>query len=768
MCDIKQLQQTNSSQSLTIQSQKQEQKLGAQLQNKMWDDLQQEQMDPHQLYLEQTANMQDTAKLGKTSFKANTVEKQTRNKKIKEAKKLTEKATAYTVEIHSALKELQEQPAGQPEAAILLQRLEQYPFRPQMFLTSEIRANFKEYISLVRDYDQLKQLDQSGAYAERINALEPLMREFRIRLQAFCEQNRVSLEGRILGEKEAVLKLTSFDIENWYQQVQQYTEHRESITRDPDEQPADLETVEKQYHEVKEQRELAQADDETEDELIEELEEQEQLLKAQTMVKQREQKIGDDGETPEILEELEETREDLQRLERRQMREEAGMVQTQPTAGAEVLKRTREDAITTHSDMLSIQSRELLGGMSRELRAAGLGAVSDIVDSYVRGTRYQVGYTEERNRLKKAMKAVANAKGQMGLAENARLILEQMENYFAHMTNGTLPEINQENAPEGQYFDYAGREVEESGKTAGGVKRNTILRAISYWQDQKNTPLFSHEPTVNDLKQRTVSNCYMVASVAGLVALEPSLLKECIRDNGDGTVTVRLFEQMEVPAEKTEQKPQEEEDHDDFGEDFEVEEIVRYELKPVYVRVSKEIPRIAGADALSAGALWMQMIEKACAYRGRNGAKGYRSLWYGEGGGFLTRLLGVEPEHAENQSDDELFANICNAASERFVYNAGSRNDAGDSEGLNSGHAYTVLGGKEENGQRYVLLRNPYSTHSLRYKENNKKKTTGSLLDISSDETYGQFYMKFEDFRKNFASITRTDLKKVKRDAAPV
>ena len=51
MCDIKQLQQTNSSQSLTIQSQKQEQQLGAQLQNKMWDDLQQEQMDPHQLYL---------------------------------------------------------------------------------------------------------------------------------------------------------------------------------------------------------------------------------------------------------------------------------------------------------------------------------------------------------------------------------------------------------------------------------------------------------------------------------------------------------------------------------------------------------------------------------------------------------------------------------------------------------------------------------------------------------------------------------------------
>lgn len=158
----------------------------------------------------------------------------------------------------------------------------------------------------------------------------------------------------------------------------------------------------------------------------------------------------------------------------------------------------------------------------------------------------------------------------------------------------------------------------------------------------------------------------------------------------------------------------------------------------------------------------MQMIEKACAYLGRRGAKGYRSLWYGEGGEFLERLLGVPREIVSGQSDDDLFRNICNARQERFVYNAGSRNDSGSSDGLNAGHAYTVMGGKEENGQRYVLLRNPYSTHSLQYKENGSRSTTGGLLDISSDETYGQFYMKFEEFRKNFRVITRTDLKRVK------
>lgn len=34
----------------------------------------------------------------------------------------------------------------------------------------------------------------------------------------------------------------------------------------------------------------------------------------------------------------------------------------------------------------------------------------------------------------------------------------------------------------------------------------------------------------------------------------------------------------------------------------------------------------------------------------------------------------------------------------------------------------------------------------------------GRMLDTNSDETYGQFYMKYKDFLKQFHSITRTDL----------
>ena len=104
----------------------------------------------------------------------------------------------------------------------------------------------------------------------------------------------------------------------------------------------------------------------------------------------------------------------------------------------------------------------------------------------------------------------------------------------------------------------------------------------------------------------------MVAGTTGLVHVDPQQLKNCIRDNGDGTVTVRLFENQAVQRQNAaEQEPAQGELEEDMGgcEMVDEDEIERYELRPVYVKVTKEIPRIAGMDALSAGALWMQMIE---------------------------------------------------------------------------------------------------------------------------------------------------------------
>lgn len=428
--------------------------------------------------------------------------------------------------------------------------------------------------------------------------------------------------------------------------------------------------------------------------------------------------------------------------------------------------RTREEATHTNSDMRSMESRASLGERVQHLRDVRLGKVADAVDQYVQGTRYRVGYTQERKRLMKAMQMVEDELRRTDLGEEQRQLLNEVKNYFLTMTNGTL-----EIPADAPVMDCTKEQPKETGNSGKGSSRNAMIRAFSTWSDQRETPLFSHEPTINDLKQRLVSNCYMVASVGGLVDCDPALIKRCLKDNGDGTVTVRLFERRVVPRQAAPHDPQEDETNSEF-DDFEFieeDEIEQSELVPVYVRVKKEIPRVmGGVDALSAGALWMQMIEKACAYVGRNGSTGYQSLWYGEGGQFLERLLGIEAhvdmtKSAMDEQDieqmirsDELFEQICHARENHVVYNAGSGHESAD--GLNSGHAYTVMGGEIRDGQRLVLLRNPYSMHSLQYREDGSRGMSDSMLSTSSDETYGQFYMKYEDFIRDFGKITHTNL----------
>lgn len=689
--------------------------------------------DRRRKYLDEMANVQDNAKLGKKSFKSNTAEKKLRNERIDRAKSLTARATAHTLDLYEQLKQLNEEKVmredkrtaaftekleimeknkmwpgddTKDEAALWLrlQSVEEHYPNENFFLTSELqnKENFAKYLNWIEEYQACVNLYDSNTkaykkYEARVTELKahlgPVIDALSYRMNVYCEQNRVSLNGEILDEKQEADRLTDEDITGWLDKAHA-------------------------YNVWKHQSEFTSCGPVTDEE----------------------------------------------RIQFRKMREEAGRADAlQARQPVQTLKLTREEAIATPSDLNEQASRQNLQQLNDQLRNAGLAEVANTVQAYIAGTRYTVGYTKERERLKKAIAAVNAARQQQGNGAVSEILLN-MQNYFNQMTNGTLE------VPEGLELDYTNKELEETGRDGAGSTRNAMLRGVMRWSNQKDTPLFSHEPVVNDLKQRLVSNCYMVAGVTGLVNLNPNLIKECIRDNGDGTVTVRLFEKVEMRKERTEENnPNDDGIGDDLNDlgDMEMlgkDEIGEYEVHmiPCYVRITKEIPRIAGMDALSAGALWMQMIEKACAYLGRDGRTGYQSLWYGEGGEFLQRLLGVAPvtdyqkagAELTPEAAETLFQNICNARARNEIYNAGTGSEGAD--GLNSGHAYAVLGGKVENGKKYVLLRNPYSTHSMQQNEKGEKSTTGFALSINSDETYGQFYMEYDEFLKSFAKVTHT------------
>lgn len=716
------------------------------------------------LYREKTAEMKDTAELGGTSGKGKKSINAEKKEKIRRSKALTGKATAYTEEIHTQLAQVQQETTkNDPE--LQLRFLEQYRFTPQMFVSSNIRANFKEYVSLVNSYYKLQGLyeeSEDAAGMQRLEALAPIVEAFTHRLSVYCEQNRVFLSGEILADKQKASQLTQQEIDNWYGLVSEYEPETAELPAAPEEQltAEEMKQVCAQIHLL---REDAEADPNSDPTWLEDLRLREQRYQAYYLLAAKKAELADGGDTAELEQTIRELQEDVRRLELRKLRMELGM----PQAGqqTETVRRTREEAISTDSDKLSYQSRDRLAALNRSLQEAG-GSPDTValIGQYVQGTRYRVGYTRERENLQAARKAVEKALQQEN-NEQIREALLGVKSYFDTMTNGTLV------VPEGaEILDFRNKRPEETGTGQRGAARNALIRKLTYWSDQKDTPLFAHEPTVNDLKQRLVSNCYMMASVAGLVEFSPEILKSCIVDEGD-SVVVRLYERRVV--EKAKEQPEEETSveeltegelqEDQLGDNlmngFEMlDDIEETELTPIYVRVSKEIPRIAGADALSSGALWMQMIEKACAFVGKDKVKGYQSLWYGEVGSFLERLLGISKEPVDTEDEDALFEEIRTGKERGYVYHAGSKGTAGKEDGLNGGHAYTVMGAKEIDGKKCILLRNPYSTFSLQYQENGEKTRTGDLINVSSDETYGQFYIEVSDFVRTFERVSRTNI----------
>ena len=716
------------------------------------------------LYREKTSEMKDTAELGGTSGKGKKSINAEKKEKIRRSKALTGKATAYTEEIHTQLAQVQQETTkNDPE--LQLRFLEQYRFTPQMFVSSNIRANFKEYVSLVNSYYKLQGLyeeSEDAAGMQRLEALAPIVEAFTHRLSVYCEQNRVFLSGEILADKQKASQLTQQEIDNWYGLVSEYEPETAELPAAPEEQltAEEMKQVCTQIHLL---REDAEADPNSDPAWLEDLRLREQRYQAYYLLAAKKAELADGGDTAELEQTIRELQEDVRRLELRKLRMELGM----PQAGqqTETVRRTREEAISTDSDKLSYQSRDRLAALNRSLQEAG-GSPDTValIGQYVQGTRYRVGYTRERENLQAVRKAVEKALQQEN-NEQIRKALLGVKSYFDTMTNGTLV------VPEGaEILDFRNKRPEEAGTGQSGSTRNALIRKLTYWSDQKDTPLFAHEPTVNDLKQRLVSNCYMMASVAGLVEFSPEILKSCIVDEGD-SVVVRLYERRvvekakEQPEEETsveevtEGELQEDQLEKDLMEDIEMlDDIEKTEFAPIYVRVSKEIPRIAGADALSSGALWMQMIEKACAFVGKENVKGYQSLWYGEGGAFLERLLGISQEPVGMEDEDALFEEIRTAKERGYVYHAGSKGTAGKEDGLNGGHAYTVMGAKEIDGKKCILLRNPYSTFSLQYQENGEKTRTGDLINVSSDDTYGQFYIEVSDFVRTFERVTRTNI----------
>ena len=201
---------------------------------------------------------------------------------------------------------------------------------------------------------------------------------------------------------------------------------------------------------------------------------------------------------------------------------------------------------------------------------------------------------------------------------NRRRALASIEMYIESMKNGDLKDLeslDQETADridginhkKGYSFEtfrndkgedcyYINASGVDYGREDRPSKRNEISRrqqklyATAREKSMKDVPIFPHEPRMTDIKQGYSGTCYLLGVLSNIAGAHPQKIRDMIKDNGDGTATVRLYGKDET------KKP------------------TKY--YPVYVRVDKSIPVIGDVNEreysrLGDDSLWVDLISKA-------------------------------------------------------------------------------------------------------------------------------------------------------------
>lgn len=223
-------------------------------------------------------------------------------------------------------------------------------------------------------------------------------------------------------------------------------------------------------------------------------------------------------------------------------------------------------------------------------------------------------------------------------------------------------------------------------------------------------------PSITDIKQGKIGDCYFLSTVGALVARDPSAIRSMLRDNLDGTYSARFY---------------------DDG-------------KPVWIRVSGELPVDANGKLVYARGvdsdgdekleLWVPILEKAYAtfvdrISTRKGVDGYDHIDNGGHadnvmrdltGGAAERIVGFD-------TTDELVAAL-EPANDGALVTVQTKKSAGD--GWVGRHVYTVIGTYEQNGQVMISLRNPWGKEEPDDADHGVAKNDG-IFSVPADTLFG-------------------------------
>lgn len=238
-------------------------------------------------------------------------------------------------------------------------------------------------------------------------------------------------------------------------------------------------------------------------------------------------------------------------------------------------------------------------------------------------------------------------------------------------------------------------------------------------------PLFVEGgPSAKSVKQGEIGDCWLVSACDAIASSRPERLREMMKDNGDGTVTV-TFQRF---------------DHD----------VNKYVDEKI--TVTREVYGSGGSPAYHSpiygrslkGEAWFPLLEKAYA-QWKGGYDGIRSGYPFEA---FEAILGAEGKHFDLDvgTPDAVWNGLLKQTRKGEAMVAWSRVDTPTFSYANTGlvgdHAYAVLGAEQRGDERIVRVRNPWNS--------NNWGAHNGVLQMTQLEG-GILEMKLEVFMKYYA-----------------
>ncbi len=230
-----------------------------------------------------------------------------------------------------------------------------------------------------------------------------------------------------------------------------------------------------------------------------------------------------------------------------------------------------------------------------------------------------------------------------------------------------------------------------------------------------------------DVVQGMIGNCYMMAGFAAVADKHPETIQNAIKDNKDGTYTVRFYDTTSSGA-----------------------------ARPVSITIDGQLPTkglgLHYGKSKERTEMWPAILEKAYAqWKG-----GYENIGNGgSAGDVMAALTGrndtylsvsatttsTNPSGSTTSSASRAFAAIQKALSEGKTVAAGTHGESQapmyKGTGVYAHHAYSILGATVENGKQYITLRNPWG----------EVEPTGNGVDD------GVFKLDLATFSKLYSSV---------------